>query len=89
MTNGSARPAGDLPSASSTTPTAGQPSEPSTTDETFPVTPESLSGALEEMFKQGWRAARLLPLMKEPLDISVTAKVNRETSEVDLEVQIQ
>ena len=88
MTSGSAQPADDQPNGSSTTPTDGPPSEPSGTDATLPISLGSMSKALEEMFMQGWRASRLLPSKREPLNLRVNASLNAETKQVDLDIQI-
>ncbi len=87
MTSGPAPSADGQPNPSSTTPTDGPPTEPPTTGE-IPVTRETLAEALEEMFRQGWRAARLLPLKNEPLDLRVTVIVNHETQELDIRPEI-
>ena len=85
MTDGSVPSAENPLDSSTSTPTDSQPTGP---DETFPVTSESLSAALEDMFRQGWRAARLLPAKVEPLGLRVTVTLNRETSQVEIDAQL-
>jgi hypothetical protein len=40
------------------------------------------------MFRQGWRAARLLPLKAEPLELRMTIIVDPETQELDIRPEI-
>lgn len=84
MTSGHALPADDQPKASSTTPNDGPPSEPPSTDETFPITAGNLSELLRDTFQNGWESARTLP-QREKLEVTFSVKIDRETESVTVQ----
>lgn len=89
MTNGSAPDAGDHPNSSSSTPTDGPPSEPSTTEpETLPMDTESLQNALLAAFQQGWRIGQIMPDQPQPPALEFMVRPNPETRSVDIEVKL-